>query len=184
MGWSEDPCFCTRWKAEIMRILLSFYRPQNASQKPKLWSFEKFACNFGTFPDRPLRIVVGSYRMILTPMFLYSSESWEPEVYFKLWESSKRFQKTWDMTIWKLTKILALFRHFVPSPIFCIWFRRPSSLRSSGLKMLDVKSFTSFQEILRVRLARLAQASKNEAIKSRTGFWFSKDTFSSRPPLS
>ena len=42
MWWFYDPCFCTHSKAEIMRIILGFYRPQNALEKVKLWPFESW----------------------------------------------------------------------------------------------------------------------------------------------
>ena len=94
---------CHNQTANCLRIILSFYRPQNASKTPKLWDFE-VALNFGTFPERALRIIVGSYGMILRPKFLYSLESWEPEVYFKLLQTSKSLQNTREMSNWKMMK--------------------------------------------------------------------------------
>ena len=82
--------------------------------------------------------------MILTPMFLYSSESWVPEEYFKLLQSSKRFQNTRDMTIWKLPTILVILPHFLPSPIFCIYFVRPPPyVRKSAKRVLACTRYRS-----------------------------------------
>ena len=64
---------------------------QNSSKKHKLWLFSAILVLFWT---NFLRITVGSHGMIITPMFLYSLESWEHEEYFKLLKSWKRFQKT------------------------------------------------------------------------------------------
>ena len=120
------------------------WQSSKSFQKTRDMSVSKVASDFGTFPDRRRRIVVGSYRMILTPMFLYSLESWEPEEYFKRWQSSKSFQNTRDMTIWKLTQILVIFRHFLPSPIFCIYFVRPPPyVRKSVKRVLACTRYRS-----------------------------------------
>ena len=115
---------CHNQTANCLRSILSFYRPLNASKKPKLWPFEKKSQKRGIFR----KITVGSPGMIQTPMFLYSSESWDHEEYFELLQTWKRFQKTQVLTIWKLPQFLVLLPHFFPVPIFCIWFgRRPPS---------------------------------------------------------
>ena len=64
---------------------------QNSSKKHKLWLFSTILVLFQT---DFLRITVASHGIIVTPMFLYSLESWEHEEYFKLLKSWKRFQKT------------------------------------------------------------------------------------------
>ena len=84
-----------------MRSILSFYKPQNASKKPKLWLFEKFHKKMVLFR----KITVGSHWMVQTPKFLYSLESWDHEEYFKLLQTSNRFQKTQVMTIWSCIKL-------------------------------------------------------------------------------
>ena len=56
------------------------------------YNSQSWALNNPPFSADLRRIVIGSYGMILRPMFLYSSESWEPEDSFKLWQSSKYFR--------------------------------------------------------------------------------------------
>ena len=86
MWWFYDPCFCTHSKAEIMRIILGFYRTKNALEKVKLWPFEKlpqilvllphfflspiFCISFGTHPpyvrkkNQPNRVLVYSLSLV------------------------------------------------------------------------------------------------------------------------
>ena len=122
---------------KLLQTLKHFHNTKDMSD----W---KIASDFGTFPVRRLRFVVGSSGMILTPMFLYSLESWEPEEYFKRWQSSKSFQNIRDMTIWKLTSILVILPHFLPSPIFCIYFVRPPPyVRKSAKRVLACTRYRS-----------------------------------------
>ena len=104
---------CHNQTANCLRSILSFYRPQNASKKPKLWPFEKKSQKMVLFR----KITVGSPGMIQTPMFLYSSESWDHEEYFELLQTSKRFQNTQVMRLWSCLKKGDFCPIFWPHPL-------------------------------------------------------------------
>ena len=50
----------------------------------------------------PLRITIGSHRVILRPMCWVPSESWLPDEYFEYLQTSETFIKVPEMTGWKL----------------------------------------------------------------------------------